>query len=106
MAEERDMQFETILQETGKWVSTVVQLPYQMSDLITNIKRGRLQMNHPEIDKRLDGIQRQNRRIVFAIIFGSFLFSSIQLFSLQHNVLSIVSLVIAIIFLLFAIRPR
>jgi predicted unusual protein kinase regulating ubiquinone biosynthesis (AarF/ABC1/UbiB family) len=59
--------------------STLARLPQRLDELTTRIDEGRVAVQTPQLDRRLDLLERTGRRLVSAILFGVLLIGGILL---------------------------
>ncbi len=57
----------------------VARLPQRLDDLTTRIEDGRIAVQTPRLDRRLDRLERAARRIVSAVLFAALLIGGILL---------------------------
>ncbi|MEP6479732.1 MAG: AarF/UbiB family protein [Rhodoglobus sp.] len=106
-----------VLQDLAKQVvstaSTLARLPQRLDELTTRIEDGRLTVQTPALDLRLDRLERAARQIIAAVIFGALLIGGILLRA-DNAVLGTVLMAASGLPLLFAVfaglagrrRPR
>lgn len=63
----------------GGWVRTTSALPGRLDSLITRVESGKLSVQTPTIDARLDRLDRSVRRVVSAVVFAALLVGGILL---------------------------
>ncbi|KRA23617.1 ABC transporter [Microbacterium sp. Root61] len=80
----------------------VARLPQRLDDLATHIEDGRIAVQTPRLDRRLDRLERAARRIVSAILFAGLLVGGILLRS-EDAVLGIVLMALSVLPLLHAL---
>lgn len=59
--------------------ATIARLPQRLDDLTTHIQDGRISVQTPRLDRRLDRLERAARRIVSAVLFAGLLVGGILL---------------------------
>jgi len=108
LAEEDGSRFDFFLSEAGVFLQTLLILPRKMESALDKIERDQLGVRIPELDTRLDRIELNLRRILYALVFAALLISAVQLQMggelLYARILFATSIVV-LIGLLF-VRPR
>ncbi len=72
-----------VLQDAGKQAlkiaSTVIRLPQRLDSLADRLEEGRISVQTPRLDRRLDGLERTVRRLLSAVLFAALLVGGILL---------------------------
>ncbi|MEO6533817.1 MAG: AarF/UbiB family protein [Pseudolysinimonas sp.] len=66
-------------QKALSYATTLAALPRRLDELVTQIDRGQIAVQTPQIDRRLRSLERAAARLVSAIVFGGLLFAGVFL---------------------------
>ncbi len=74
-----------LVQDAAKQALTLAgvlaRLPQRIDDLTTRIEDGRLSVQTPRLDRRLDSLERTGRRVISAVLFATLLIGGILLWA-------------------------
>ena len=79
MAEDGEPRWQFLLKEAGSILQTLVALPRRMDSVLNKIERNDFSVKTPQLERQGQRIERNTRRIVFAIIFLALLTNAVQL---------------------------
>jgi predicted unusual protein kinase regulating ubiquinone biosynthesis (AarF/ABC1/UbiB family) len=68
------------LDQIGEVVKQLVALPGQASRVLTNLERGELTVNMPQVNRQIYHLERAVNRLVGSLVFSAFLFGGVLLF--------------------------
>ena len=92
------------LGEIGSMVTVLAGLPRKTDALLTKLEQGKLEVQMPELERRVNRLERSSRALGTAVVFVGFLISSVQLYLANEMVIASVlagGAVIALGILLF-----
>jgi hypothetical protein len=79
LAEDGESRWDIILGEVGAFVQTLIAIPRRMDSALTKIERNELSIQTPKLERQGQRIERNTRRIVYAILFLALLTNGVQL---------------------------
>ena len=79
MSEDGESRWDFILKEAGSILQTLAALPRRMDSVLNKIERNDLSIKTPELTQEGRRIERNTRRIVYAILFLALLTNAVQL---------------------------
>ncbi len=94
------------LSEIGSIVTLIAGLPRKTDTLLNRIEQGKLELRLPETDRRISSLDRSIKKLISAIIFSGFVFTSVQLFIANYQELSLIFAIGAGVALIIVLMPR
>ena len=70
---------EDVAKKALSLASTLARLPQRLDDLTTRIEEGRVTVQTPKLDQRLNSLERVGRQVISAILFAALLIGGIIL---------------------------
>ena len=98
-----------ILDQVGEWVKVLIALPSQTQRVFSQIERGDLHVQMPQVSRQIAHLERAVSRLAGSLIFAALLLGSVLLFNANHSLYAGVSLAAGILALLvtfLSTRPR
>jgi predicted unusual protein kinase regulating ubiquinone biosynthesis (AarF/ABC1/UbiB family) len=92
----------SLAQQALSTAGTFARLPQRLDELTTRIEEGRLSVQTPRLDRRLDRLERTGRRIISAVIFATLLIGGILLRP-ENEVFGTVLMAVSVLPLLHAL---
>ena len=94
------------LSEIGSIVTLIAGLPRKTDTLLNRIEQGKLELRLPETDRRISSLDHSIKKLISAIIFSGFVFTSVQLFIANYQELSLIFAIGAGVALIIVLMPR
>jgi predicted unusual protein kinase regulating ubiquinone biosynthesis (AarF/ABC1/UbiB family) len=97
-----------LLQDVGKRLVSsagiIARLPQRLDDLTSRIEEGRVAIQNPRLERRLDSLDRTGRRLVSAVLFAALLIGGVLLRELDVTLSTVLMLgsVVPLLHALFA----
>lgn len=74
-----------LLSEVGDTLRIAVSLPRRTDELINRLEQGKLAVQTPDLQRRLERLDRTLRRLVAAVVFAACLMAAVQLLLAGHS---------------------
>jgi predicted unusual protein kinase regulating ubiquinone biosynthesis (AarF/ABC1/UbiB family) len=103
VADEVGSGWEVWLDEIGDLVKELIALPVQTGRVLTQLERGELNVNIPQVSRQLFQLERVMNRLVGSVVFAAFLVGGVFLYLGRAVTLSYVFWGFALLFLLWII---
>lgn len=84
IAEEGGGKWKMIWDEVVKMLQKLIALPVKADALISQMEQGKLEVRVPTLTRELERLNRSQRKMVGAVVFGAFLLSGVQLYIAGH----------------------
>lgn len=98
-----------ILDQAGELVKVLIALPTQTQRVFSQIERGDLHVQMPQVSRQIASLERAITRLAGSLVFAALLLGSVLLYDDNHTLYAGISLamgIIAMIVTLFNTRPR
>ena len=80
IADELGPAWQEILDLIGSYGRVLVNIPRRLDTTLTKLEQGDVSIKTPELTREVSRLERQNRRMVSAVIFAGLLISGTQLY--------------------------
>jgi predicted unusual protein kinase regulating ubiquinone biosynthesis (AarF/ABC1/UbiB family) len=70
----------TVLDEIGGILRALISLPRKTDDLLNRLQQGQLEVQNPQLQRQVQGVQHAVQRLATALVFTAFLLSAVQVY--------------------------
>ncbi len=95
IAEDSGDIWDTVLDQTFALGKLLIRLPQRLDSTLTKLERGKISVQNPGLERRLEHMARTNRKLTGAVIFAALLLGGIQLIISGNAVWGAVLLIFA-----------
>ena len=79
IAEDAGDLWDEMLDQAFTWGKLLIGLPQRLDSTLTKLERGKIAMQNPDLERRLENMERANRKLIGAVVFAALLLGGIQL---------------------------
>ncbi len=97
ISEEMAHGWEFWFEEIGSYGRLLFSLPHRLDTALNKLGRGEIALRTPELSKKINQLERSQRKIPVAILLAAFLLASVQLYLAEETPLAIACLLAALV---------